>query len=110
MSLVPLAWSRPHGGGGDEFPTSSISPGRTSHGAGLVTRRSAIEIIDRLHCNWLVGRDRDAADLCPVETQSVVHSGFRRGLRPGLGLWVFCKAHGRLVSLKPFGLACRRYR
>lgn len=38
------------------------------------------------HCLWFVGRDRNAGDLCSGETQSVVRSGLRRGLRPGLSL------------------------
>ena len=84
--LIGLGWSRPQAAEVTSSLLLQLGPGRTSHGAGLVTRRSAIEIIDRRTSNWLVDRDRDAADLCPVETQSVVHSGVRQGLRPGLGL------------------------
>ena len=45
--LIGLGWSRPQAAEVTSSLLLQLGPRRTSHGAGLVTRRSAIEIIDR---------------------------------------------------------------
>jgi hypothetical protein len=60
-----------------------------NHRAGLATRRTRCRDHGPSQCLWLSGRDRDAVDLCPRETQPVVYSGIRRGLHPGLSVGVF---------------------
>jgi hypothetical protein len=63
----------------------------TGDGTGLVSTTKRCRDYGPSHHLWLVGRDSDAGDLCPGETQCVVRSGLRRGLCPRLGLWVFAR-------------------
>jgi hypothetical protein len=44
VMLIGLGWSRPQAAEVTSFLLLQLAPERTSHGAGLVTRRSAAEI------------------------------------------------------------------
>src|SRR6516162_194103 len=109
--LIGLGWSRPQAAVVTSSVLLQLAPGANQPWCRPCDQKKRYRDYRPSHCNWLVDRDRNAADLCPVETQSVVHSGVRQGLRLG-------SAYRFLQGARPFGIiealwACvafRRYR